>query len=225
MSDRKEIILRSNSIAGKLVREYCRIAARVVALQGRRVNLKRQQYIALKLFVETIEQLKPHAPKLLEAEKSQLLRQWDLVRRSVSKLDAIVSDDNRLALSNQIRIVYGCVLEFQLQVFLIRDVLTKPRWRPETWVDCFGYLIPPRKREYVIGDLKEEIADKRREGWSEKRLKMYTAYHLFLIAYQTLPSSIRITLVAWLLQCCGVHESVFKKLWQLISNFHRNNDS
>ena len=60
-----------------------------------------------------------------------------------------------------------------------------------------GSLVPRQHREAILGDLWEDVADYRADGWSEARIRWHLCWQLTIAVLQRLPLT-KAAIIAWI---------------------------
>lgn len=198
--DSKSRYVDPQSFNGKLIREVTRSFSRYIDLKTRGKNRSKLGNGLCKFYLERLEEITKLLNRVSIDEKSRTRlihirntastsarRMIDLAR--ANQLEAETLGTFRQALSD--------IIQFWVESSVIFSNRERPSWcRIESLLQVVGHLIPRRKREALIGDLCEDIAERRAMGWKEHRLLLFMLWQLLVSGWYTLPPAFRTWLMA-----------------------------
>jgi hypothetical protein len=195
-------LIDPETVTGKLIREFSRNCGRWIDLYTRGRKQRYGELALLKLFVEELKLVNTELEGGKFEKKRQLHRLRVLrnaARSSLSRLGVITEGGHSdPQISHALQVACSDVVQFSLESAIMAG---RSQWRlrmpVELLVGWIGNLIPRRKREAIMGDLLEDIAERRSQGWNEFSLFCFTAWQLLLIIWQTLPPALRRLLLNW----------------------------
>jgi hypothetical protein len=177
----------------KLVRELSRSLARYIGLMLRSTKHKNGSGFLLRYQLDMFQ--RHDIKKMTSAlSESQIRRLRMLFKRMTESCGEVQKAKNRSSARFQFQAFQqglADALAYDFELVLSYEESKRRKWRAESLVEFVGYLIPRQHREFIVGDLKEEVAEYGRAGWSDVALKAFTFWHLLIVAIRLLPLSIR----------------------------------
>ncbi|MBN2592265.1 MAG: hypothetical protein JXA81_02070 [Sedimentisphaerales bacterium] len=70
-------------------------------------------------------------------------------------------------------------------------LLLKPNYKGENWAVLFGWYIPRRYRNDIVGDILEDCAEMSEAGCTERRIKFHVVYQWLIAVITLVPMAVK----------------------------------